>query len=648
MARTARSDGTGPRAPRPRRRHGTVQCLTGDRPTLPPHIIAEIVEHTDGVPLFLEEMTKAVLEIGYDPVVTASAAASSLGIPATLHASLLARLDRLGPAAKQVAQIAAAIGREFSYELLFAGGALGERSLNEGLQRLVESGLVFQRGAPPAAKYLFKHALIQETAYSTLLRPMRQNIHQRIAEALEAQFSSLIEAQPQIAAYHFGEASQTEKAVSYWHRAGEVSVAKSAVREADTQLRRGLALLRSLPESGERKRRELDFHITLTSALMGAKGYADPEMGAVLERSQQLLSETDCVGSPLHFSVLYGIWVVAYVGANAKRLLDLAREFESLAESQPSSGPRLIGHRILGASLMVVGNYREALPHLALAASLYQPDEHRELAFRYGQDLGAAALCYLAWALWHNGYLDQAALTADRAIRHAREFEHAHTLVYTLWHAATVALLARNAARVATLASEVVAISAEHGFTMWLAYGTVFAGWAAAHRGEVTAGVARMRTGIVAAAATGAKLFEPLFLGLLAEGLTLSSRTAEALARLDEATVTAARTGNVAVLADLWRSCGTVLQNLGASNNNRAESAFAQAIAEARRQGSRFYELRAATSLARLWRDQRRGADARDLLLPIYGWFTEGFDTADLREARAMLDELGSPHKTGR
>jgi class 3 adenylate cyclase/predicted ATPase len=626
-----------------------VTCLIKDQGSLPRQTIAEIVEHTDGVPLFLEEMTKAVLEIGYDPVATASAAASSLGIPVTLHASLLARLDRLGPGARQVAQIAAAIGREFSYELLFAaGGALGEPSLNEGLQRLVESGLVFQHGAPPEATYVFKHALIQDTAYSTLLRPIRQNIHQRIAEALEARFSSLIDAQPQIAAYHFSGASQTEKAVAYWHRAGEVSVAKSAVREADIQLRRGLALLRSLPESSERKRRELDFHITLTSALMGAKGYADPEMGALLERSQQLLRETSCVGSPLHFSVLYGIWVVAYVGANAKRLLDLAREFESLAESQPSSGPRLIGHRMLGASLMVVGNYREALPHLALAASLYQPDEHRELAFRYGQDLGVTALCYLAWALWHNGYLDQAALMAGRAIRHAREFEHPHTLVYTLWHAATVAILGQDAARVARLASEVVAISAEHGFTMWLAYGEVFAGWAAAHRGEVTAGVARMRTGIVEAAATGAKLFEPLFLGLLAEGLMLGSRTAEALARLDEAVVAAARTGNVAVVADLWRSRGTVLQNLGAHNNNQAESAFAQAIAEARRQGSRFYELRAATSLARLWRDQRRGADARDLLVPIYGWFNEGLDTADLKEARAMLDELGSPHKTGR
>ena len=289
---------------------------------------------------------------------------------------------------------------------------------------------------------------------------------------------------------------------------------------------------------------------------------------------------------------------------------------------------------------MVVGNYREALPHLTLAASLYQPNEHREFAFRYGQDVGATALCYLAWALWHNGFLAQATLTADQAIRHAREFGHAHTLVYTLWHAATVSLLARDEVRVAALANEVLAISAEHGFAMWLAYGNIFVGWAAARRGEVAAGIVQMRGGIAAAAATGARLFEPLFLGLLAEGLAFDGRADEGLAQLDAAVAEAARTGNAAALADLLRLRGIMLQGPGAAKDDVAESAFAQAIAEARRQGSRFYELRAATSLARLWRDQGRGAEARDLLAPIYGWFTEGFDTQDLKEAKALLDEL--------
>jgi TolB-like protein/predicted ATPase len=618
-----------------------VQCLTGDRVTLSPRIIAELVERTDGVPLFVEEMTKAVLEAASDPVATPSVPASSLGIPATLHASLLARLDRLGPAAKQVAQAGAAIGRQFSYELLGASvDELAEAALNGALHRLVEAGLVFQRGTPPAANYLFKHALIQDIAYSTLLRRMRRDLHRRIAEALEARFSGLIEAQPEIAAHHFGEGLETGKAVAYWHRAGQVSVAKSAVREADTQLRRGLDLLRSLPESDERKRRELDLHITLTAALMGARGYADPEIAALLERSQQLVTETGGLGSALHFSVLYGIWVVAYVGGHAERLLALAREFQSLAESQTTSGPRLIGHRLVGASLMVVGNYREALPHLSLAASLYQPDEHRELAFRYGQDVGASALCYLAWALWHNGSLAQATLTADRAIRHAREFGHAHTLVYTLWHAATVSLLAGDAVCVAALAHEVMGISAEHGFTMWLAYGNVFAGWAAARQGEAAAGIGRMRAGIAAAAATGARLFEPLFLGLLAEGLALDGSAAEALAQLDTAAAAAARTGNTAALADLHRLRGFVQQSLGAAHDEAAASAFTQAIAEARRQGSRFYELRAAASLARLWRDQGRGAEARDLLAPICDCFSDGFAAQDFKEASALLDQL--------
>jgi TolB-like protein len=618
-----------------------VRSLTGDGAALPPDIVAGIVAHTDGVPLFVEEVTKAVLEADSDPVAIASVPASPGAIPATLHASLLARLDRLGPAAKQAAQAGAAIAREFSYELLAASvGELPKPALDEALERLVEAGLVFQRGTPPAAHYLFKHALIQDIAYSTLLRRVRQNLHRRIAAALEARFPDLIEARPEIAAHHFGEGLDTAKAVAYWHRAGQVAVARSAVREADTQLRRGLALLRTLPESGERKRRELDFHITLTAALMGARGYADPEIAALLEGSQQLVTETGGLGSALHFSVLYGIWVVAYVGGNAGRLVGLAREFQSLAETRAASGPCLIGHRLLGASLMVVGNYREALPELRLAASLYEPDEHRELAFRYGQDVGATALCYLAWALWHNGFLAEAALTADRAIRHARGFGHSHTLVYTLWHAATVSVLARDAVRVAALADEVVAISDEHGFAMWLAYGNVFAGWAAARRGEVAAGIGRMRAGIAAAAATGARLFEPLFLGLLAEGLALGGRAAEALAQLDAAVADAARTGNAAALADLRRWRGIVLQSLGSANADAAESALTQAVAEARRQGSRFYELRAATSLARWWRDLGRGAEARALLLPICGWFTAGFDTPDLHEATVLLDQL--------
>jgi predicted ATPase len=267
---------------------------------LPPDIVDEIVERTDGVPLFVEELTKAVVEAGADRgnVSISAVPPSSLAVPATLHASLLGRLDRLGPAVKNVAQVGAAIGRDFSHELLSAAAPIAEPELQEALRLLVEAGLVFQRGLPPAAEYLFKHALVQDTAYSTLLRGPRQALHRRIAEALEQQFPDFVETRPEILAHHYGEAAMPEKAIAYWHLAGKSSVAKSAVHEAVAQLRRGLNLLDGLPETRERQQLELDIHVTLTQALMAGKGYASPEVFAALERANQLVTETAAVGTP--------------------------------------------------------------------------------------------------------------------------------------------------------------------------------------------------------------------------------------------------------------------------------------------------------------------------------------------------------------
>jgi predicted ATPase len=337
-----------------------VHQLAGSLGVLPPDVVDEIVERTDGVPLFVEELTKAVVEAGADRGYMSISAvpSSSPAVPATLHASLLGRLDRLGPAAKTVAQVGAAIGRDFSYELLAAAAQLAEPDLQEALRRLVEAGLVFQRGVPPASNYLFKHTLVQDTAYSTLLRGPRQALHRRIAEAMEQRFPDLVETRPEILAHHYGEAAIADKAIGYWHLAGKSSVAKSAVREAIAQLRRGLSLLEGLPETRERKQLELDIHVTLVSALMAGKGYADPEVVAVLERANWLVTETGAVGTPLHFSVLYGLWVSTVNSGTIAAALEHATNFLSSAQSQPSSGPLLIGHRTLAASLMHSGNHR--------------------------------------------------------------------------------------------------------------------------------------------------------------------------------------------------------------------------------------------------------------------------------------------------
>ena len=522
-----------------------VHRLAGNLGALPPDIVDEIVERTDGVPLFVEELTKAVVEAGADRGYASISAVppSSLAVPATLHASLLGRLDRLGPAAKNVAQVGAAIGRDFSHELLAAAVPLAEPELQEALRRLVEAGLVFQRGVPPAAEYLFKHALVQDTAYSTLLRGPRQALHRRIAEALEQRFPDLVETRPEILAHHYGEAAIADKAITYWHLAGKLSVAKSAVREATAQLRRGLSLLDGLPETRERKQLELDIHVTLTAALMAGKGYADPEVFAALERANRLVTETAAVGTPLHFFVLYGLWVSNLNAGAIAAALEHATNFLSFAQSQPSSGPLLVGHRTLAQSLMYSGDYRAALAHFETAASLYRPDEHRDSAFHYGQDIGVSAFVRLSWALWHRGYPDQSARAADRALAYSRQLGHAHTLAYALYFAGMAAVFARDVATVYAYGNDCVALASEHGFALWAALGRILQGWADAQQGEATAGIARIRDGLAAFEATGTRVNTPLYLALLAEALALAGKIEEALAALDDALATAAASG---------------------------------------------------------------------------------------------------------
>jgi len=618
-----------------------VARLAGNLGALPPDIVDEIVERTDGVPLFVEEMTKAVVEAGADRGYASISAVppSALAVPATLHASLLGRLDRLGPAAKTVAQVGAAIGRDFSYELLAAAARLAEPELQEALRRLVEAGLVFQRGVPPAAEYLFKHALVQDTAYSTLLRGPRQALHRRIAEALEQRFPDLVQTRPEILAHHYGEAAIADKAITYWHLAGKLSVARSAVREAIAQLRRGLSLLDGLPETREHKQLELDIHVTLTAALMAGKGYADPEVFAALERANRLVAETAAVGSPLHFSVLFGLWASTFNAGAIAAALEHATNFLSLAQSQPSSGPLLMGHRILAHSLICSGDYRAALAHLETAVSLHRPDEHRDSAFRYGQDIGVSAFVVLSWALWHCGYPDQSARAADRALAYSRQLGHAYTLAHALGLAGMAAVFARDVATACAYAIDCVTLASEHGFAYWGAIGRFLQGWADAQKGEATAGIARIRDGLAAAEATGTRR-APVHLALLAEGLALAGKIEEGLAALNDALATAAVSGERGWDAEIHRLRGELTGRLPYPDPAQAEDSFRTALAIAREQGTRGYELRAATSLARLWGEQRRRGEARDLLAPVYGSFTEGFDTADLKDAKALLDEL--------
>jgi class 3 adenylate cyclase/predicted ATPase len=620
-----------------------VERLAGNA-GLSPETVGEIVERADGVPLFVEELTKAVLESGdRDSRVVAVLAASplpNLPIPATLHASLIARLDRLGPIAKEIGQVGAVIGREFGYELIEAVVRRPAAELRVGLDRLAESGLLFCRGRPPQSSYLFKHALVLDAAYGTLLRRPRQALHARIARSLEERFPTISETQPEVLARHFTQAGELNEAISYWLRGGRQAVAKASLVEGMEQLRRGLRLAADLPDTPERNRHILDCRVALAYALLAAKGYTHPEVLRAFNEAAELVSGVGAADPLDPFSVHYGLFGVYYVGGQSRAALAKAQEFLTLAELQSLSAPRQIGHRLLGTALMMNAEYRAALPHLEQAIGLYSWSEHGALAVRFGQDIGVAACARASWAFWHCGYPDQASKVADQAVRQAKQSGHAHTLNFALfWSSATTTLI-RRPAEVETLAGEGIELADRHGFPLWATLGQIYQCWARAQRSEAPANVEPFRAGLTRVKAMGTRLLEPFYLGLQADVCAMVGQFAEGLAELDEAFAVSAETGQIGFDAELHRLRGDLLLRIPERGPSESENCFRKALATAQMQGARGYELRAATSLAQLWGEQGRRAEARELLAPVYGWFTEGFDTADLKEAKRLLDEL--------
>jgi class 3 adenylate cyclase/predicted ATPase len=625
-----------------------VHAIIGSTAALPREIVDQIIERTDGVPLFLEELTKAVVETamsGADAGKAAvlSVAAVSPAVPATLQASLMARLDLLGSTAKEVLQTGAVIGRDFSYEVLAAIGQWTDWELRGALSRLVAAGLVFQREMPPRASYLFKHALLQDIAYSMLLLGLRRSLHGRIARVLEEQFSDAMQARPETLAHHFTEAGLFEKAVGYWCLAGRQSAARSGFVEAIVQLRTGLRLIADLPDTLERKQQELELQIALAGALTVVKGYAHPEVAEASARARNLIPETGQPGTITHFSVLRGLWAADFVAGKPKAALDHAEEFLSLAQSQPGFRVLATGHWLVGRVLITIGDYAAAATHLERAVASYRAGEHRPLdPFdpRFGAEIGVTAMAGWALALWHRGYPDRAHEAANEALQRARRLRHPHTLAYGLLIVGLVALCARKTAEAEELGNELVALSNEHRFAFFSGMGQIFQGWALAQRGEGRAAVQRIREGFAAAEATGWRSHEPGLFGLLAEALAATGAIGDGLTVLSEALATAEETGAIGADAELHRLRGELRRRLPSPDSTDVEGCFRTALTVAREQGTHGYELRAAVSLARLLSVQGRRAEVREALAPGYSRFTEGFDTPDLQEAKALLEAV--------
>jgi class 3 adenylate cyclase/predicted ATPase len=617
--------------------------------TLPADVMAEIVERTDGIPLFVEEMTKAVLEAqgeGKARQTVAMSPSPALSVPASLHASLMARLDRLG-SAKELAQIGATIGREFSYALLSAVARIPEAELAESLDRLVWSGLTSRQGSPPDATYVFKHSLVQDAAYGTLLREPRRALHARIAEALENQFTEIAEDQPELLARHCSEAGLTEKAAGLWGEVVKRSLERSALVEAVEQLTRAIGLIAALAPAPALRREEIKLQVALITPLLHVKGYAAPETKAAAERAHLLIEQATALGEPLEdplllYSVLYGVWVANYIAFNGDAMRELAAQFLVLAEKQGSVIPVVVAHRIMAVSLLCTGDILQARMHSDRAAALHNPVEHRPVATRFGQDNGVAILAYRSLGLWLLGYPVASLADVESAVKAAREIGQAATLMFVLTHAALTHLVSGNYVKAKSDAEELAAVAGDKGAFFWKTIGTVAQGWALALTGKASDAVDLLTSGLGAFRSTGSTLWMPLHMSCLAIAHRDLDRFDEARRCISEAMTAIETTGERWYEAEVLRVGGEIAMMSPEPNPAKAESYFERALAVAREQRAKSWELRAATSMARLWHGQGKRQQARDLLAPVYGWFTEGFDTLDLKEAKVLLDALTS------
>ena len=556
-----------------------IDGVIGNKP-LPANIRQDIIERTDGIPLFVEEMTKAVLEAESQGAVEHLATAvpsSALAVPASLHASLMARLDRLGPA-KEAAQIGAAIGREFSHALLSTVVRKPEAELDSALDRLVSAGLLFRQGVPPHATYLFKHALVQDAAYSTLLREPRRALHARIAETLEIQFAEIAEAQPELLARHCTEAGLIEKAAGLWGKAGQRSLERSALVEAVEQLTRALDQIATLLPTPALRREQIKLQVALITPLIHVKGHAALETKEAEERARLLIEQTEALGEPpedplLLFSVLYGVWAASYIAFDGEVMRELAAQFLALAEKHGATVPRMIGHRLMGTSLLFTGEFAQSRPHFDKAIALYEPVEHRPLAMRFGQDLGVPILCNRSWAWWYLGYPNAALVDADCALKLARELAHASTLMFALLVSWTN-ILTGNYAKAKANVEELSALSDQKGASFWKAQGMRLHGHLLAVTGKAADAVEIITSGLNLWQSTGSTALVPSDLSYLAVAYTELGQFAAAWSCIREAMTAIETTGERLWEAEVHRVAGELELKSPERDTSKAQAYF--------------------------------------------------------------------------
>lgn len=617
-----------------------VERVTGGK-RLPKAVTSQILMPAEGVPLFVEEMTKSVLETG---VLCERGEHYELSggqlqtIPKTLNGSLIARLDRLGPG-REIAQIGAVIGREFSHELLCAIAA-DQPMLHAALDQLCASELVFRRGTPPLATYLFKHMLVRDAAYGMLPRTRRQELHGAVAAALEQSLSEIVETQPELLAHHHAEAGNVEKAVSYFLSAAERAWLQSAVTEARAHLHKALGLLATRPDGEARRRQELALQLTARRFIVAKKGYADAEAVGTLAR---ICALSEALDDQAHLPiVIYAQYGAAWGAAEHEAAQQHALALLSWAESQDSPAGKTYGHFALGVSLMSMGAFNDARRNLETALALDgfgSAPFSNLLAWGMAMARGLPALLHLHNCLFLLGCVAQAETMAGRANAEAKSISHTYARAFALGIVCRGQALRRDTHGLAATAAELLKLCEEEGYSHFAANGLVFRGWALALNGHAEDGISMISSGIARCRSIGYLAWLSQFLAMLAESYAKAGDPRRALQALAQAQDFVEEKDERFWEAELYRLKGEIYRNEG-RDPGEVEDCFLRAMDTASRQEARLLELRAAGSLAQLWAAQGRRRDAVEKLAPVYAWFTEGFEADDLKSAKAILDRL--------
>jgi class 3 adenylate cyclase/predicted ATPase len=617
-----------------------VRRLSAKSVSLPNDLIGEIVERGDGIPLFLEEVTKTIVDAG--PVGSPELAPSHAphSVPATLHASLMARLDRLGAAAKEIAQIGAAIGREFSYEIVADVARRPEEELKEILSRLVEAGLIFQHGEPPRSSFLFKHGLLQDAAYSTLLRGPRRSLHERIAQTIEEAFPEIAASQPELVARHRTEAGLKKQATVYWQRAGELALRRSAGSEALRHFSSALRILEELPDATERWQQELDIRLGLGTALIFGRGFrsAGPE---IIDHYARAVALGRGLGDNRKlFRATWGNWYTNLITGQTERALGMANELVELAEQLTDSNLELEAYHSRWANSHVLGLNAMTLADTQRGLALYDPERHHAHAHDYGgHDTGVCAYAHRAITLWVSGLPQQAAQMSAAALELGRRLGHPPSLAHAAWWSAALHQFLREPGPCRELAELTIRIGREQGSNVFVIC-PLLLGWTMLESGQVAEGLERMRDAVKATRQSVRRFYYDFELLVYAEALLKAGETDHALEIVQEALDFIAASRNRLFEAEALRISGMCLAAQGDSRSSEAETRLLQAIEASGQQGALSFRLRAAVNLARIWRDRKRRGDAHGLISTVYSHFTEGLETADLRDAKALLDDL--------